>query len=328
MKKETERSMTTPKVLRTPDTRFVGLPGFPFEPHYFGLADHRLGGLRMHYVDEGPRDAPVVLMLHGEPTWSYLYRKIIPHVTAAGYRAVAPDYIGFGRSDKPMERASYTYQNHVDWMLQLVDQLSLRHCTLLLQDWGGPIGLRLLAERPQCFDAVLLGNTLLPNCEPPPRGIDDWPGPIVGPWAQSTREAHDFDAGLVVRSVCVGTLDPAVVAAYDAPFPDASYKAGVLEFPSLIPLHEDSPGIAENRRTWQFLERFTRPVVTAFSDADPSTKAWERVFRERIPGARGQPHIEIASAGHFIQEEGSEDLSSALLDLLARQYGGMRLLQN
>jgi len=321
MKKETERSMTTPKVLRTPDTRFVGLPGFPFEPHYFGLADHRLGGLRMHYVDEGPRDAPVVLMLHGEPTWSYLYRKIIPHVTAAGYRAVAPDYIGFGRSDKPIERASYTYHNHVDRMLQLVDQLALRRCTLLLQDWGGPIGLRLLAERPQCFDAVLLCNTLLPNCEPPPRGIEDWPGPIVGPWAQSTRDAHDFDVGLVIRSVCVGTLDPAVVAAYDAPFPDASYKAGVLEFPSLIPLHEDSPGIAENRRTWQFLERFTGPVVTAFSDADPATKAWGRVFRERIPGARGQPHIEIASAGHFVQEEGGEALSSALLDLLARQYG-------
>ena len=147
------------------------------------------------------------------------------------------------------------------------------------------------------------------------------PGPIVGPWAQSTREASDFDVGHVIRSVCVGTLDPAVVAAYDAPFPDASYKAGVLEFPSLIPLHEDSPGIAENRRTWQFLEAFTRPVVTAFSDSDPATKAWERVFRERIPGARGQPHIEIASAGHFIQEEGSEALSGALLDLLARQYG-------
>ncbi len=312
--------MTGPKVLRTPDECFVGLPGFPFEPRYLELADRQLGPLRMHYVDEGPKHAPAVLMLHGEPTWSYLYRKIIPRVAAGGCRAVAPDYIGFGKSDKPVDRAAYTYQRHVDWMREFVDRLGLTRCTLLLQDWGGPIGLRLLAERPQCFDALLLANTLLPNCEPPPRGIEDWPGPIVGPWAQSTRDARDFDVGLVIRSVCVGALDPAVVAAYDAPFPDASYKAGVLEFPSMIPLQENSPGIAENRRTWRFLDQFTRPVVTAFSDADPATKVWERVFRERIPGARGQPHIEVANAGHFVQEEGSEALSSALLDLLARQH--------
>ena len=312
--------MTSLKVLRTPDARFDGLPGFPFQPQYLELTDRRLGSLRMHYLDEGPKDAPLVLMLHGEPTWSYLYRKIIPRVTAAGYRAVAPDYIGFGRSDKPVDRASYTYQNHVDWMLQFVDQLALGRGTLLLQDWGGPIGLRLLAERPHRFGAVLLSNTLLPNCEPPPRGIEDWPGPIVGPWAQSTRDAQDFDVGLVIRSVCVGALDPAVVAAYDAPFPDARFKAGVLEFPSLIPLHEDSPGIAENRRTWQFLEGFRGPVVTTFSTADPSTKPWERVFRERIPGARGQPHIAIANSGHFVQEDGSDALSSALLDLLERQH--------
>jgi haloalkane dehalogenase len=312
--------MTTLKILRTPDARFVGLPGFPFQPRYLELTDRRLGSLRMHYLDEGPKDAPLVLMLHGEPTWSYLYRKIIPRVTAAGYRAVAPDYIGFGRSDKPVDRASYTYQHHVDWVLQFVDQLALSRGTLVLQDWGGPIGLRVLAERPHCFDAVLLANTLLPNCEPPPRGIEDWPGPIVGPWAQSTRDAHDFEVGLIIRSVCLGALDPAVVAAYDAPFPDARFKAGVLEFPSLIPLHQDSVGIAENRRAWQFLEGFAGPVVTAFSTADPSTKPWERVFRERIPGARGQPHIEIANAGHFVQEDGSDALSSALLGLLGGQY--------
>jgi haloalkane dehalogenase len=311
--------MPQPNVLRTPDSRFVALPGYPFEPHYLELADARFDRLRMHYIDEGPRGAPVVLMLHGEPTWSYLYRKIVPPVTVRRFRCVAPDYIGFGRSDKPMDRASYTYQVHVDWMLQFIDRLALRGCTLVLQDWGGPIGLRLLAERPHCFDAVLLTNTLLPNCEPPPRGIDDWPGPIVGPWARSTANATDFDVGLVIRSVCVGALEPAVVAAYEAPFPDARYKAGVLEFPSLIPLREDSPGIAENRRTWAFLERFTRPVVTAFSTDDPSTKAWESVFRERIPGARGQPHVEIANAGHFVQEDGSEALSCALLELLDRR---------
>jgi haloalkane dehalogenase len=314
-------AMTNSYALRTPDARFAGLPDFPFAPRYVELADSRFGALRMHYLDEGPANAPVVLMLHGEPTWSYLYRRIIPRVTASGYRAVAPDYIGFGRSDKLVDRASYTHQNHVDWMVQFVDCLGVRRCTLLLQDWGGPIGLRLLAERPQCFDAVLLANTLLPNCEPPPRGIEDWPGPLVGPWAQSTAHASDFDVGLVMRSVCVRPLDPAVVAAYEAPFPDASYKAGVLEFPSLIPVREDSPGIAENRRTWQFLGSFTRPVVTAFSDSDPSTKPWERVFRERIPGARGQPHVEIRNAGHFVQEDASDALSQVLLALLHRQYG-------
>jgi len=311
--------MTKSPAIRTPDARFSGLPGYAFEPRYIDLIDRRLGALRMHYVDEGAADAPIVLMLHGEPTWSYLYRKIIPRVTAGGYRAVAPDYVGFGRSDKPVDRASYTYQNHVDWMVEFVDRLGLRRCTLLLQDWGGPIGLRLLAERPQRFDAVLLANTLLPNCEPPPRGIEDWPGPIVGPWAQSTAHASDFDIGLVMRSVCA-TIDSAVVAAYEAPFPDASYKAGVLEFPSMIPLREDSPGIDENRRTWQFLERFTRPVVTAFSVADPATKPWQSVFRERIPGAHGEPHVEIENAGHFVQEDGTEPLSAALMALLDRQY--------
>jgi haloalkane dehalogenase len=312
--------MSSTRILRTPDARFTGLPDFPFEPHYIEFTDRRFGALRMHYLGEGAADAPVVLMLHGEPTWSYLYRKIIPRVTAGGYRAVAPDYIGFGRSDKLVDRATYTYQNHVDWMVEFVDRLDLRRCTLLLQDWGGPIGLRLLAECPHRFDAVLLANTLLPNCEPPPRGIEDWPGPIVGPWAQSTASASDFDVGLVMRSVCVRALEPAVVAAYEAPFPDASYKAGVLEFPSMIPINVDSPGIEENRRTWQFLESFTQPVVTAFSDSDPSTKHWERVFRERIPGARGQPHVEIQNAGHFVQEDGSEALAEALLALLDRQY--------
>jgi haloalkane dehalogenase len=195
--------MANPKVLRTPESRFVGLPGFPFEPHYLELADRRLGALRMHYVDEGPHDTPVVLMLHGEPTWSYLYRKIIPRVTAAGFRAVAPDYIGFGRSDKPVERASYTYQNHVEWMLEFLDRLALSRCTLVLQDWGGPIGLRLLAERPHCFDAVMLGNTVLPNCSRRRGAPRTGSGPMSVPGAEHRAHATDFDVASL-SAACVG----------------------------------------------------------------------------------------------------------------------------
>lgn len=308
-------------ILRTPDECFAGLPEYAFEPHYLEIEDARFGTLRMHYLDEGPKDAPIALMLHGEPTWCFLYRKIIPRVVAAGFRAIAPDYIGFGRSDKLSDRSSYTYQNHVDWMAQFVDEMDISGATLVLQDWGGPIGLRLLSERPNRFEAVLLGNTVLPNCEPPPLGIEDWPGPIVEPWAKSTAHATDFDVGYIIRSVFVGKPDPAVVAAYEAPYPTPAHKVGVLEFPSMIPLTADSPGIAENRRTWRFLEGFTKPFVTAFSETDPGTKPWERVFQERIPGAHGQPHIEILHCGHFIQEEGSEAFSAALIELLQRQPG-------
>jgi haloalkane dehalogenase len=307
-------------VLRTPDERFVGLPEFPFAPHYLEIADARHGRLRMHYLDEGPRDAPVVLMLHGEPTWSFLYRKMIPLVTAAGYRAVAPDYPGFGRSDKLTERSAYTYQGYVDWMVQFVERLDLRRMTLLGQDWGGPIGLRLVSELPARFYAVLAANTVLPNCEPPPRGIADWPGPLVGPWAASTREATDFPVSAIIASVFVGKPDPAVLAAYEAPFPDARYKAAVLEFPSLIPVTADRPGIVENRRAWEFYEHFDKPFLTAFSETDPGTKPWEKVFQTRIPGARNQPHVEIRNCGHFVQEEQSGALTEALLGLLRRQY--------
>jgi haloalkane dehalogenase len=307
-------------IIRAPERSFAGLPEFSFAPRYVELEDARYGKMRMHYVDEGPRDAPVALMLHGEPTWCYLYRKIIPRVVAAGFRAVAPDYIGFGRSDIFTSRARYTYQNHVDWMAQFVDRLDLRRATLMLQDWGGPIGLRLLVERPQRFDAVAAGNTVLPNCEPPPNGIEDWPGPLVAPWAASTRDATDFDIGRIIRSVFVEPPPPDVVAAYEAPYPDASYKAGILEFPSMIPVSADRPGIAENREAWRFLEKFDKPFLTCFSETDPGTKPWERVFQRRIPGARGQPHIVIPHCGHFIQEEGSEALSAALTGLMRRVH--------
>jgi haloalkane dehalogenase len=305
-------------VLRTPDECFRDLPDFAFAPNYFLLNDQRFGALRMHYIDEGPRDAPVVLMLHGEPTWSFLYRKIIAPVAAAGYRAVAPDFIGFGRSDKLVRRADYSYQAFVDWMTQFIQALDLRNITLVCQDWGGPIGLRLLAAMPERFSAVLAANTLLPTCEAPPRGIAGWPGAIIETWVQTSKAADDLPVSEIVAGTCVRRPDANILRGYDAPFPSAAHKAGVLEFPSLIPIAEDMPGVSENRRAWQVLERFDKPFLTAFSDSDPSTKAWEQVFRERVPGAAGQPHTEIIGAGHFLQEEKGEALAAVLLDFLQR----------
>ena len=310
-----------PAVLRTPDERFAALPGFAYPPHYAEIEDRRFGSLRMAYADEGPRDAPPVLMLHGEPTWSYLYRKMIQPVVAAGYRAVAPDHIGFGRSDKPAERTDYSYQAYVDWLRQFVEALDLRRITLVCQDWGGPIGLRVLSEIPDRFDAVLATNTLLPTFELPPKGIAGWPGEQIEAWAKTCRDANDLPISEIVASVCADRPSAEILRAYDAPFPDPSHKSAALAITGCIPIRPDMPGLAENRQAWEVVEKFTGPFLTAFSDRDPSTKAWEKVFRERVSGANGQPHVEIAGAGHFVQEEKGEALAEVLLALLKRRYG-------
>jgi haloalkane dehalogenase len=307
-------------VLRTPDARFADLPDYPFTPHYAEIADARFRSLRMHFVDEGPRDAPVALMLHGEPTWSFLYRKMIPVVAAAGYRAIAPDMIGFGRSDKPIRRADYTYQRFVDQLKKFIKGEDLRRITLVCQDWGGPIGLRALSELTDRFDAVLATNTLLPNCEPPPKGVAGWPGKQIEDWAALCRTSDDLPISEIVSGVGVDRLPDAVRAAYDAPFPDASYKAGALQITCCIPIEETMPGVAENRKAWEVIEKFDRPFLTAFSDRDPSTKAWEQVFQARVPGAPGQPHVEIANAGHFVQEEQGPALAQVLVGLMDRMY--------
>lgn len=303
-------------ILRTPDERFAGLPGYAFAPHYLEVEDATLGPLRMHYVDEGEAVHGTVLMLHGEPSWSFLYRKMIGPVAAAGWRAVAPDHIGFGRSDKPADRGVFSYDRFVGWMRQFVERLDLTRIVLVCQDWGGPIGLRLLGEMPERFIGVLATNTLLPNAEPPPRGIEDWPGPIVRPWIELCRTSDDLAISEIISATCVERPDPAVLAAYDAPFPDARHKAAALAITTLIPADPDSPGIAENRAAWDVLERFDRPFATAFSDADPSTAPWEAVFRARIPGAAKAPHVRIAGAGHFVQEEQGEALAAALVAFL------------
>jgi haloalkane dehalogenase len=305
-------------VLRTPEACFAGLAGFPFTPRYVSVSDARFGALRMAAIDEGPRTAPVALLLHGEPTWSFLYRRMIPRITAAGFRAVAPDFIGFGRSDKLAKRADYSYAGFVSWMLQFLRALDLRRVTLVCQDWGGPIGLSALAAEPERFAAVLAANTILPNCEPPPRGVPEWPGALIAGWVATAAAANDLPVSGIVAGVCRTVPDPEALRGYDAPFPDAAYKSGVLAFPGLIPIREEMPGVRENRGVWSVLEKFERPFVTAFSDSDPTTAPWAPLFRRRVPGAAGQPHPVIANAGHFLQEEQGEALAAVLVDLMRR----------
>ena len=293
-------------ILRTPDERFSNLPGYPFAPHHV-----EVDGLRIHYVDEGPQSAPAVLMLHGEPSWSYLYRKMIPVLVEAGHRVVAPDLVGFGRSDKPVRREDYTYQRHVDWMRGLVIGLDLRRTTLVCQDWGGLIGLRLVAEDPERFARVIAANTFLPTGDRPP-------GDAFLAWQRFSQETPDFHVGGIVRGGCVNELPPEVEAAYDAPFPDDRYKAGVRQFPILVPTSPDDPAALPNRRAWEVLGRWQQPFLTAFSDQDPITRGADRILQEAIPGARGQPHTTIRDAGHFLQEDRGEELAGVVVDFIRR----------
>ncbi|HYW02682.1 MAG TPA: haloalkane dehalogenase [Gammaproteobacteria bacterium] len=300
------------RILRTPDARFEDLPGFPFAPHYLevpaGEGDQRL---RLHYLDEGPADADPVLLMHGEPTWSYLYRKMIPILAGAGHRCVAPDLAGFGRSDKPADRADYTYQRHVDWMLAFLRALDLRRVTLVCQDWGGLIGLRLVAAEPERFARVVAANTMLPT------GDHD-PGDAFRQWRKLSQEVPDFPVGTMVRGGCLTDVPDAVRDAYDAPFPDESYKEGARIFPVLVPITPDDPAAAPNRKAWEVLSRFDRPFLTAFSDGDPITRGGDAVLQKLIPGAKGQPHTTIEGGGHFLQEDRGEALAKVINDFIAR----------
>jgi len=295
------------EALRTPDDRFAALPGYPFAPHYVTVGD----GLRVHYVDEGPRDAAPVLMMHGEPSWSYLYRKMIPIVARAGHRVVAPDLVGFGRSDKPVRREDYTYQRHVDWMRAVLETLDLRGVTLVCQDWGGLIGLRLVAEHPERFARVVAANTLLPTGDRPP-------APAFLAWQKYSQTTPNFHVGGIVRGGCVTDLPADVVASYDAPFPDDRYKAGARQFPLLVPTSPDDPAAVPNRKAWEVLARWDRPFLTAFSDSDPVTGGADRLLQQAIPGTKGRPHTTIVGGGHFLQEDKGEELARVVVDFIAR----------
>jgi haloalkane dehalogenase len=292
-------------VLRTPDERFENLPGFPWEPQYADTSD----GLRMAYVDEG--SGQTVLLLHGEPSWSYLYRKMIPVLTDAALRAVAPDLIGFGRSDKPGEQSDYTYARHVEWLRSvLFDRLDLTDIVLVCQDWGGLLGLRLVAEHPDRFAAVVAANTGLPDGTR--RLPDAW-------WAfhDFVQRTPDLPIAFLVRSGCADGLTDEEAAAYDAPFPDPSYKEGARAFPGLIPQTEDNPATPDNQRAWRVLETWDKPFLCAFSDKDPITGGGERMLIGKIPGAKDQPHTTIEGGGHFLQEDRGPELARVVVDWLA-----------
>ena len=310
------------EILRTPDERFAGLPDHPFAPHYLEVPGPQGKALRMHFVDEGPRGAPVVLLLHGEPTWSFLYRKMIPVIAAAGLRAVAPDHIGFGRSDKPALRTAYTYAAHVDWTLALLGALDLRDVTLVCQDWGGPIGLSALAAQPERFSRVVAANTILPTVDPElTKGVLEWRSDALLDWILASQRMPRFSAGEIVAGVCRRPVPAEVVRGYDAPFPDERHLAAARQFPALIPITPGDPGAERNRATWRVLERFERPFLTAYSDGDPATRGWETIFQRRVPGARGQPHATIRDAGHFLQEDAGPELAKVVVDFVARDPG-------
>jgi haloalkane dehalogenase len=297
-------------ILRTPDDRFADLPDYPFEPNYAEIADGDGGTLRMHYLDEGPDDGAVVLLLHGEPSWSYLYRRMIPPLVNAGHRVVAPDLVGFGRSDKPTEQTDYSYARHIAWTSALVfDHLDLSDITYFGQDWGGLIGLRLVAAHPERFARVAIGNTGLPTGE-------GKPSDAFMAWQKFSRESPVFPVGTIVNGGCATDLSPEVIAAYDAPFPDDSYQAGARIFPSFVPTSADDPESANNKAAWEVLSRFDQPFLLCFSDLDPVTKGGDAPFAAKVPGTRGQPHTMIEGASHFLQEDKGAELAQLLLDFI------------
>lgn len=299
--------------LRTPDDRFTDLPGFPFEPRYLDIPDGDGGSLRVHHLDEGDPAAPVVLLLHGEPSWSYLYRHMIPVLVDAGLRAVAPDLVGFGRSDKPASRTDYTYARHVQWLTSHVfDGLDLRDITLVCQDWGGLLGLRLVAAQPERFAAVVAANTFLPTG-------DGKPSDAFLAWQKFSQAVPEMPIGAIVNGGCTTDLPPEVIAAYDAPFPDETFKEGARQFPLLVPTSPQDPEAPANRAAWEVLGAFSRPFVCAFSDKDPVTAGNERHLIERIKGTEGQPHTTIEGGGHFLQEDRGPQLAQVVVDLIGRR---------
>lgn len=304
------------EIYRTPDDRFTALPDFPWEPSYAEVADGEGGSLRMGYVDvepaDGPADAPVALLLHGEPTWSFLYRHVIAELAAAGVRSVAIDLVGFGRSDKPLRSEDHSFERHVEWVRSVAfDHLDLRDVTLVGQDWGGLIGLRLVAENPGRFARVVAANTGLPT------GDHDMPE-IWWRFHNAVVKAEQLNVGRLVEAGCVRGLADEVRAAYDAPFPDEAAKAGPRVMPTLVPTSPEDPATAANRAAWGVLGKWDKPFLTAFSDGDPITGAMAPVMRKLVPGAADLDHPTVAGAGHFLQEDAGRALGRIVAEFVHR----------
>ena len=327
--------------LRTPDERFEGLEDYPFEPNYLLIADSEGGQLRVHYLDEGAKDAPIVLLMHGQPAWSYLYRRMIAPLVDAGFRVIAPDLIGFGRSDKPTRIEDYTYARHVAWTSEWFTALDLNNVTLFCQDWGSLIGLRLVAAYPERFSHVVLSNGGLPTgmvpseyTEPlkeayktlpvvPAEELNARLGDTSGIpgflyWRKFCAESEDLEIGHVMATASYTQLSPGAKNAYSAPFPDQSYMAGARKFPSLVPLFHDEPEVAENKAAWAVLKKFDKPFMVAFADNDPVTAGGDQPFLKRVPGCQGVAHRTIENAGHFLQQDAPQQCVQAILDITGR----------
>lgn len=294
------------RTVRTPDVRFRSLPDFPWEPRSTDVGD-----LRVAWVEAGPREGPTVLLMHGEPSWSFLWRKVIPGLVRAGLRAVAPDLPGFGRSDKPGRAEDYSYARLIGWMEAWMDRVGLAGATLVGQDWGSLVGLRMVADRPDRFERIVVANGFLPTGEGSPSAA-------FRAWRAFARWSPWFPAGRIVDFGCRRSLSPGERAAYEAPFPDRDHRAGARALPRLVPVRPDDPGAEDNRRAWDVLEEWEKPLLTAFSDGDPVTRGLERVFQRRVPGARGRSHVTIRGAGHFLQEDRGEELGRAVADFVLR----------
>jgi haloalkane dehalogenase len=330
------------KFVRTPDEQFQNLPGYDFKPNYQNVPDGEGGELRIHYLDEGPKDGQIVLCMHGQPSWSFLYRKMIPVLVAAGHRVIAPDLVGFGRSDKPTERSDYTYARHVAWMSAWLEALDIKGATFVGQDWGGLIGIRLVAAYPERFARAVVANTGLPDGT----GIPEGAGPAMreiydsipvieaeqifekfaakdGPpgfffWRKYCSENPSFHPRDVMANAGGDAANASEIAdAYAAPFPDATYIAGARQFPSLVPIFPDDPEIPANKKAWEVLRKFEKPWLTAFSDGDPVTAGGEKRFQDEVPGAKGQKHVTIKGAAHFLQEEKGEELAAVINTFIA-----------
>lgn len=294
-----------PDAIRTPDQRFEHLEDFPFAPHYTSF-----NGLRIHYLDEGQVSDQPIFLLHGEPSWCYLYRRMIPILVAGGHRVIAPDLIGFGRSDKLLHREDYSYQFHVDAMNSFVRGLGVSNGVLFGQDWGGLIGLRVLADNPSLFSHLVVANTGLPTG-------DHKPSEGFLRWKHYSQTVENFHIGGILKGGCVSPLSEGAVAAYNAPFPDDAYKAGARVFPTLVPISPDDPASDANRKAWQVLQRWTGKVLTLFSDSDAVTAGGEKPFQKLMPGAQGQPHETIVAAGHFLQEDKGEEIANKMVAWLS-----------
>lgn len=292
------------RILRTPESRFVDLPGYDFAPNYVIVDD-----LRMHYLDEGPRDGQIVLLLHGEPSWSYLYRHMVPPLRDAGLRVIAPDLVGFGKSDKPARKSDYSYAGHVDWMKRFIEALDLDDITLFCQDWGSLIGLRVAAESEHRFARIALGNGGMPT------GDQEMPR-AFRIWRAFARYSPWFPIGRIVQSGTVTELPAEVVAAYDAPFPSSKYKAGARAFPNLVPSRPDDPASDANRAAWKVYGEWRKPFLTTFSNRDPITRGGEVAWQETVPGAGNIEHVKIRNAGHFLQEDKGPELAGILIEFV------------